>query len=124
MDSLRQFKKQIYISAAGLILICEIASIFISGFDFKFAYGLLLGTAISILNFNILSFALENALYKNRKKAEIISAIGYAARMSIYAAALFYTLRVGYSSFFGTIFAFISMKAAIYLVPLCLSKKS
>lgn len=124
MNQTRELRKRIYKSTFSVIAIFEVFSILVLGFDFKFTYGLILGTAVSIINFNLLAFSLEKSFEKANLKVQSYITVAYFLRILIYGITCYYALKVGYISAAGTVLAFISNKIAIYLVIFYHAKKS
>lgn len=93
---------------AGII---EIVSLIFLGWNLKFLYGLVLGTAIAIGNFSLLTLTSGFAL--KFRRGVIINLLGYIVRLIIYGAIFFYSYKVGTVSGIGTLLGFITLKLAL-----------
>jgi hypothetical protein len=63
---LTAFKNQVFLHELVAALIFEAGSLLFLDFDAGFAYGLALGTAASVVNFNILAYASRRLLNDGR----------------------------------------------------------
>lgn len=111
MNDLTSFKNQIYKYGMIVAAICELVSLLLIGFDYQFLYGLSLGTAISIVNFNIMEFTLKRALEGYGSK---LAFIGYVIRLIIYGGIFYASISLSTTSGIGTLIGFVTLKIAIY----------
>jgi nitrate reductase NapE component len=111
MNDLTRFKNKIFLYAVIVMVIFEIVSIPFLGLDIKFGYGLLLGTCISIANFNILAFTLNRVLSGGNKAMVFFS---YMLRLAIYGVALINAFNVNNLAALGCALGFITVKVSIY----------
>ncbi|MBR0599188.1 ATP synthase subunit I [Sinanaerobacter chloroacetimidivorans] len=111
MSELTAFKNQIFFYGIIVAALCELASLPFLGLNRMFSYGLALGTAIAIVNFNIMEFTLKKAL---AGRGGSMAFIGYILRLLIYGGAFYMSMRVGTISGLGTLLGFLTLKAAIY----------
>jgi hypothetical protein len=94
-------------------LIFEAGSLLFLGFDIGFAYGLALGTAVSVVNFNILAYTSRKLLNNGYVW---MSFAGYIVRLVVYGFAFYAALRVNLVAAFGSALGFLTLKLAIYYV--------
>lgn len=113
MSDLTSFKNKIFIYAIIIMAITELISLPFLGLDIKFAYGLLLGTCISIANFNILAFTLDRALKSGNKALVFFS---YLIRLAVYSVALLSAFNVGNLTALACAMGFLTVKLAIYYI--------
>ena len=83
------------------------------GPDAAFAYGLALGTAVSVVNFNILAYTSRKLLNSGRAW---LSFAGYIVRLAVYGFAFYTALRVNLVAALGSALGFLTLKLAIYYV--------
>ena len=110
MSDLTGFKNKIFFHAIIIMGIIEVVSIPFLGLDVKFGYGLLMGTCISIVNFNILAITLNRALQNGNKLLVILS---YFLRLAIYGFALISAFKVSNQAGLACILGFLTVKLAI-----------
>lgn len=113
MEDLSKFKNKIFIYGVLVMLIMEVISLPFLGFNLKFLYGLLLGTAISIVNFNIMTFATVRMLKTGKS---YLAAVNYIIRLLIYGGVFYVAIKTDNLSGLGCILGFITTKVAIYIV--------
>jgi hypothetical protein len=113
MSELLRFKSEIYKYALICALIMEILSILIVGIGTQFAYGIGIGTLVSIANFSMMSFAYNWMIVTKRAW---ISIAAYAVRLCLAAAAILVTLNISIISAFGTLAGLMTVKLAIYFL--------
>ena len=111
MDGLTSFKNKIFLYGIFVAVIVELVSLPFLGLNMQFSYGLALGTAIAILNFNIMAFTLKRAL---SGRGISISMLGYIIRLLIYGGTFYISMRVSQLSGLGTVLGFLTLKGAIY----------
>lgn len=111
MSNLTAFKSGIFKYTIIISVICQLASLPFLGLNPQFSYGLALGTAVSIGNFNILEFTSKKVIMD--KKASF-AFIGYLMRLAIYGGAFYFSMKVGIISGLGCLIGFLSLKLAIY----------
>ncbi len=114
MNEAYEFKNEIIKYSLFIALICEVLFIIIKGFDMHFAYGLMLGTAVAIVNFNI-SYLVIYRFIGNRKSA-IINFFGYLIRLSIYGYAFYQSIQIGRLAAIGAVTGFLTIKMSIYYI--------
>ncbi|MDR1136224.1 MAG: ATP synthase subunit I [Clostridiales Family XIII bacterium] len=110
---LSAFKNRIFIYGILVAVIFETGSLFFLGFSKEFAYGLTLGTAITIVNFNILVFTSQRVLVSGKRW---LAMVGYMVRLGIYGFAFYMTATISLVSGAGAALGFITLKIAIYYI--------
>jgi hypothetical protein len=110
---LAAFKNRIVFHGLLVALIFEAGSLLFVGPDVGFAYGLALGAAVSVVNFNILAFASQRLLLGGRAWLGFAS---YLVRLAVYGFAFYMALRVGHVAAIGAALGFLTLKIAIYWV--------
>jgi hypothetical protein len=113
MKEFTAFKNRIFFHGFLIALIFEAGSLLFLGFDVGFAYGLVLGTAVSVVNFNILSYTSRKLLSNGHAW---MGFAGYIVRLVVYGFAFYAALRVGLVAALGSALGFMTMKLAIYYV--------
>lgn len=111
MSDFTSFKNKIFLYAVAVMMIFEILSLPFLGIDIKYGYGLLLGTAVSIANFNILGFSLKRVLNGGNK---VILFFSYLLRLAIYGVAMLTAFSVSNVAALGSVLGFITVKISIY----------
>ena len=111
MSDLTSLKNKIFFHAIIIMGIIEVISLPFLGLDVKFGYGLLMGTCISIVNFNIMAFTFSRALQNGNKLLVILS---YFLRLAIYGFALISAFKVSNQAGLACILGFLTVKLAIY----------
>lgn len=111
MDGLTSFKNEIFKYGILILAIFELASLPFLGWDAQYFYGLSLGTAVAIVNFNIMAFTLKQTLEK-RKSA--IAFVGYLVRLAIYGGTFYMSMGVSLISALGTGLGFLTLKFALF----------
>jgi hypothetical protein len=110
MNCLTAFKNEIFKYGIVASAIFELASLPFLGWDGRFFYGLLLGTAITIVNFNLT--AITSRLTLELQKV-VVTYLGYLIRLCIYGGTFYLSLRAGMISGLGTVLGFFTLKLAI-----------
>jgi|GEM_PF-1263519 len=113
MEDLIKFKNKIFISGILIMLIAEVVSIPIIGFNWKFSVGLVLGTAISIANFNIMTIS-SIMILKGRNK--FIASASFIIRLLLYGGVFYVSMRVSYAAGFASVVGFMTLKLAMFFV--------
>jgi hypothetical protein len=110
---LTAFKNQIFFHGIAVALIFEGGSLLFLGFDVGFAYGLALGTAVSVVNFNILAYASQRVLSGGRAW---LGFVGYLVRLAVYGFVFYMALRVSNTAAIGAALGFVTLRLAILYV--------
>lgn len=113
MNDFTAFKNQIFLYSVIVSLIIELISLPILGWDKEFLYGLLLGTAVAIVNFNILAFSFRKVINDRRGSWAFIS---YLIRLLIYGFAFYTAAKISFVSGMGSVLGFLTIKAAIIFI--------
>ena len=111
MNGLWQFKKEIYTYALISAVLIELISIPIIGTGTEFAYGIGLGTLISVANFSLMSLA--GSLMITTKNT-FIGMLGYMIRMARAAAAVLIALKISMICATGTLAGLLTIQLAIF----------
>lgn len=124
MTNLKEFKKEIVKYALFVALLAEIISIPFVGVKLAFTGGLIVGTAVTVLNFNLLVFSGEKVVSKGRAMPMVG---GYFARLVIYGASFVLCVKLGEMfAAIGCVAGFVTIHVSIlftYLVVYGLIKK-
>lgn len=110
MDRFTAFKNEIIKYGIVAFVIFELASLPFLGWDGRFFYGLLLGTSITIVNFNLM--AITSRLTLELQKVAV-TYLGYLIRLCIYGGAFYLSLKVGILCGLGTVLGFFTLKLAM-----------
>lgn len=105
------------ISIASLIIsavICVVCLVFVNSWQ-TMIFGVLYGTAISILNFNLMAKAGEKAIEMTPDKAKTKMTLNYILRYGIYIVTLIIAVKVSFLNPIGTVLGFFTSIAALYL---------
>jgi hypothetical protein len=111
MDGLTSFKNEIYKAGILIAAFFELASLPFLGVDVQFFYGLALGTAIAIVNFNLMELTFRWTL-ELRKSS--ITVVGFFVRLVIYGIVFYMSIRIGLVSALGTALGFLTLKLALF----------
>ena len=111
MDGLSSFKNEITRYGILVAAVFELASIPFLGMDVQFLYGLSLGTAIAIVNFNLMAITFRLVLEKRNRS---IAFIGYLLRLAVYGGVFLISIRVSLISALGTALGFLTLKLAMF----------
>ncbi len=95
--------------AAALI---QAAAVLLFGWDLPFAYGLILGTCVSMVNHSLMAFTSNLCL--SAKGGPLLGIAGYIVRLAIYGGVFYISYMTGPSSGMGTVLGFLTIKLAIY----------
>jgi small basic protein len=112
-NNLTAFKNRIFLYGICIALILEAGSLLFLGFDLGFAYGLALGTAVSVVNFNILAYTSKKLLNNGRAWMGFAC---YIVRLVVYGFAFYAALRVSLVAALGSALGFLTVKLSIYYV--------
>lgn len=113
MTQFKKFTIQIFRYCLVIAAIMEAVSLIPLGFDFKFALGLLAGTATAAVNFIILESSAAKLMQKNSRGPVVA---GYFIRMPIYGAVFYLCLRAGIVSAISCALGFVTLPLAmVYL---------
>ncbi len=110
MGSMVKFRNGILIAAVVIALVAEIFSLFILGFDIDFTIGLAAGTAVSLVNFIIMSICTEISLEKQKP---VINLLGSASRFVLYGISFTLTVMHSYTMGAGCAIGFFTIQLAM-----------
>jgi hypothetical protein len=108
-----KFKTQILLCGIVFASVIWVASLLVLGPNLEFVYGLVLGTCICIVNFNVLVLAGKKAL-DTRKP--VFGYAGYLIRLCIYGTAFYMALKVGLLSGIGAVLGFFTLTMSIFSI--------
>ena len=111
MDDVSKIKKQVAIYGFAVIVVCQIISLFIIGFDIWFTVFLLAGFATALVNFNILALFLKKMLDSGNAG---YSTLSFVIRILIYCAVFFIAVRQGTASGLACLLGFLASKIPLY----------
>ena len=123
MTDLKEFKNEIIRYTLVIALVAEIISLPVIGFDLAYGCALVAGTAVTILNFNLLVYAGEQVMDK-KKAAPMVG--GYFVRLLIYGIGFFIAIKFGLHAAVGCAAGYLTLHVAIlftYLIVYGLFKK-
>ena len=120
MESFDTFKNRIVKYGIVLMFIIEIVSIPVIGLNYKFALGLLLGTAISVVNLYLLAFQCRQVIMQGNK---LISVWGYLLRLFLFGAVAVICIKISLRCGVGAILGILTTKAAMFIVSMSRSKE-
>lgn len=113
MEDLTKFKNKIFLYGILVMLLMEVISLLFLGFNLKFSYGLLLGTAISIVNFNILAITITRVVTSGKK---FLATISYLIRLIIYGTVFLIAIKTSNYAGIGCVLGFLTTKVAIFFI--------
>ena len=113
MEDLTKFKNKIFIYGILIMLIAEVISLPIHGFDWKFSVGLLLGTAIAIANFNIMTLT-SAMILEGKHKA--LASMSYLIRLLLYGGVFYVSIKLSVPAGIGSICGIMTLKVAIFII--------
>lgn len=97
------------------VAIAALIAFFVMGNSVKFSYGLVLGTAIVIINLTLLAFTTDMALIKKQTGMSSLATAGYLVRIILFGGAFYVALKTGYPSAIGMIIAYIISRFAFLI---------
>ncbi len=124
MTNLSEFKGEIVKYTALMALVAEVISLPLIGIKLPFSCGLVVGTAVTIFNFQLLVYSGEQVI-KSKRAMPVVG--GYFVRLLIYGIAFLVALKFGWYVAAGCAAGFITLHVAImftYLVVYGLFKKT
>lgn len=108
-----KYKNQIIQYAIGVFFVCELVSLLFLKFNFHFLYGLLLGTAVAIVNFNALYFV-SLLICKTGQNGFMLSFFTSVIRLMIFGIVFYAALKISTLAAFAAVIGFVTIKAGIY----------
>ena len=116
MDNLISFRLQIYKYTLIISIICEAAALPFLKFTARYvhySYGLVLGTCVAIMSFNILFIVSQKVL---AKKKRWLAPFGYMIRLPIYGAAFIFCLKASVVAAVACLIGFMTVVAAMIYI--------
>lgn len=108
-------RKTVSIAAAVIGAVICVVSIFVTDSRGPMAAGVVLGTVVSIINFNIMALAGEKAIDFSPEKARTKMTVNYLLRYGIYILVLIIAFKVSFINVVGTVLGFFTSILALYL---------
>ncbi len=113
MEDLTKFRNKIFIFGVLVMLVAEAISLPFIGLDWKFSVGLLLGTAIAIVNFAIMTkFSVMIVEGKNR----FLASMSYLIRLLLYGGVFYMSVKISLAAGIGSVCGFMTLKVAIFII--------
>lgn len=113
MKNLSKFKNQIFLYGIFVMILMEVISLPFLGFNIKYTYGLVLGTAIAIVNFNILTISSSWMLTGKNK---FFASLSYLIRLLIYGGVFYIAMKTSYMAGLGSVLGFMTLKVSIFYI--------
>lgn len=111
MDDISKIKKQVAVYGFVFIVICQIVSLFVIGFNLLFSVFLLAGFAAGILNFNLIEFFLKKMLESGNAG---FSTLSFVIRILIYCAVFFIAVKQGTAPGLACLLGILAPKLPLY----------
>lgn len=111
MDDVKEIKKQVMIYGFIVVVVCEVISFFVQGFDPMFLTFLFAGYLAAVINFNIIAFFLKKMLASGNAS---YSALSLLVRILIYCAVFFIAIKQGVNVGVGCLLGFLAPKVPLY----------
>ena len=113
MEDLSKFKNRIFIYGILVMLIMEVISLPFLGFNLKFLIGLVLGTAIAIANFNIMTIS-SLMILQGRNK--FLASMSYLIRLLLYGGVFYVSVKMSFAAGIASVCGFMTIKLAIIYI--------
>jgi len=113
MEDLRKFKIQIYRYCIIIAAVIQLISIIVLGLDRVFTNCLILGTIVTIINFNILVYSAAR-LMQTKSKGPVVG--GYFVRLPIYGIVFHICLKMGLQGAIGCVLGFITLHISMIYI--------
>lgn len=118
-----ELRKSVSLTALGLGLIfCAVSFVFVENYS-PAALGIIFGTLISILNFNLLAKTTEKIAGMTPQQAQMKVTINYVIRYGIYGIVLVISIKAPYLNPIGTVAGLLTCIAALYITQILQNKK-
>lgn len=95
-------------------VICVVSAFFADPWQ-PMVFGVILGTFVSILNFNLMANAGEKAVGMKPESARTKMTVSYLMRYGIYIVVLIVSVKVSFLNVIGVVFGFFTSILALYL---------
>ncbi|WP_243116557.1 ATP synthase subunit I [Marinisporobacter balticus] len=106
---------KIFKCTAGIVIIIVIGLAIFTQNPLPMIYGLLFGTAISMLNFRVLALTLEKAVCMAPSKAQVYASSRYFIRFITNGIVIFISLKADYLNIIGVIIGLVMIKIIIFV---------
>lgn len=118
-----ELRKTISIAALVLaVVFCLISIIFVENYS-SAILGIIFGSLISILNFNLLAKTTEKIAGLSAQQAQMKVTANYVIRYGIYAVVLFISIKAPYINPIGTVAGFLTSIFALYITQIFYNRK-
>lgn len=108
-------RKTVSLAAAVIGAVICVVSVFVTDSKGPMALGVVIGTCVSIINFNIMALAGEKAIELPPEKARVKMTINYLIRYGLYIVVLIVAFKVSFFNVVGTVLGFFTSILALYL---------
>jgi hypothetical protein len=118
MEELTKFKNRIFIYSLAIMAIIEMGSLPFQGLDWKFLCGLVLGTAMAIANFNIMT--LSSIMLLSGKSLigirKVFASANFMIRLVLYGIIFYLSMRLSVVAGVASVCGFMTLRIAIYVI--------
>lgn len=118
-----ELRKSISLTALGLGAIFCLFSVIAVESYLPAVLGVIFGTLISVLNFNLLAKTTEKIAGMNPQQAQMKVTVNYVIRYVIYGVVLFISIKAPYLNPIGTTAGFFTCIIALYITQILQNKK-
>lgn len=108
-------RKTVSLAAAVIGAVVCVVSLFFTDSKGPMALGVVTGTCVSIINFNIMALAGEKAIELPPEKARVKMTVNYLIRYGLYIVVLIVAFKVSFFNVVGTVLGFFTSILALYL---------
>lgn len=109
-EGLKQFTKEILVSALAMAMLAEIISLFVIGLSGLFALGLAVGTVVAAIGFILL---VKTGEAMTATQSGVLVVIGYFFRLILYGVSFFICIRISLQCAFGCGCGFVTVHLGI-----------
>lgn len=113
-----ELRKTVSLAAAVIGAVICVVAVIIADNKMPMALGVIIGTCVSILNFNIMALAGEKAIELSAEKAKGKMTVSYLIRYGIYILVLIAAFKIPVFSVAGTVMGFFTSILALYLTQI------
>ncbi|KXZ40529.1 ATP synthase I chain [Alkalithermobacter thermoalcaliphilus JW-YL-7 = DSM 7308] len=100
----------------SLNIIAILIVLILHKFSLEFLYGLMFGSLFSLLNFRLISIALEKAIFMDESSAQIYVFTRYIIRMIITSIIILISIKAQHISLLGTILGLLMPKLSVFVI--------
>lgn len=108
-------RKTVSLAAAVIGAVICVVSLFFTDSKGPMVLGVVTGTSVSIINFNIMALAGEKAIELPPEKARVKMTVNYLIRYGLYIVVLIVAFKVSFFNVVGTVLGFFTSILALYL---------